>query len=76
MRADGNAKCARSPEAHNLSIRVGANIIRSTTSRRWQRHRTRWGMDASEDGAMCRSFMFDDATYTRRFRFRHGAIEI
>lgn len=60
---------ARSPEAHSLSYRVGANVIRSTTSRRYQRHRSRWGMTATGNEATCRSFMFDDAVYTRRLRF-------
>ena len=65
---------ARSPAAHNISYRPDANVIRSTTSRRWQRHHTRWGLRESEQGIVCRSFMFDDAIYDRRVEFSPGRI--
>ncbi|MEG3157009.1 heparinase II/III family protein [Lysobacter zhanggongensis] len=65
---------ARSPQGHNISYRAGANVIRSTTSRRWQRRHTRWGMTETDAGVACRSFMFDDAVYERRVAFLPGRI--
>ena len=65
---------ARSPQAHNISYRVGANVIRSTTSRRWQRHQSRWGLKETRAGLVCRSFMFDDAVYERTVEFLPGRI--
>ncbi|GAB3734877.1 hypothetical protein GCM10028862_18230 [Luteimonas pelagia] len=67
---------ARSADAHNLSVRTGSNVIRSTTSRRWRRHAPRWGMTPTADGVSCRSFMFDDATYVRDFSFSGDRVRI
>jgi hypothetical protein len=72
---------ARSPLAHNISYRPEADPVRSTTSRRWQRHHHRWGIvDADGDERCwhvnCRSYMFGDSVYTRHVTGAGGVISV
>ena len=67
--------------AHNISY-VAGDTVKSIASRRYERHRSRWGLSdfvqagPAKAGVTCTSFMFPEALYRREVSIDGSRIEL